>query len=811
MKKDKFITDFDDIPTPRQRMPHLSLEERRLNFKEVELGFTEELALRETSRCLSCRRCIGCGLCLAECDFRAIDYDQKEQYLTLSVNAVVVAGGIESFDARKKPEFGYANYPNVITNIEFERILNANGPFGGIIMRPSDGEIPERIAFIQCVGSRDEGLGANYCSNICCLTTLKQAMQAIDRVKNIEVTIYYRDLRPFTYEGELYYRKARDEYGIKFIPAEVERLDEDPQTDHITVNYRQRENNLTATHDLVVLANGITTSMELKRLSRQIGARLNKYGFFPNSLATPVATAQEGIWLAGSITRPTDLSASLAQASAVAAKVMQSFSQQGLSFDCVAPAEAPSTDQQFHDGTAIFFCRYGIESQFAVDADSLIKSIIPSSKDIVIGDLEYACNTTGKRKIVESLELHRPRKIIIVPCYHSSNHLAMFQRIIAPLGYRADQLSIFDIEPNKSADIETIKQRLMEIVKVSAPQLVSVDRKLPLIPHAAVLGDSLVALKSALDIADQGFEVSLLAFNSQFGEHDQKVFWFVSELDQMLNDWVTRAQQHPRIKIYHQCQLQSWKQIEANHRIEFIAGDQRRSLDVGAIVIAPSARAYQPVEFHYGQQGNVLTQAELAQRLEDQSFSFQKIAMIQCIGSRRPDRPYCSQLCCQSAILNALKLKNKDPKIDIFILHRDIRVYDFEEDNYAEAIEKGIQFIRMDHEPLIEMDHGEFRITAIDDLSKQQILFHADCLVLSNGIIAPEENKLFATLLNLLIGSDGFLGENKNVITKNLSATSGIFIAGLAQSPQRLEDALISAMAIAGKVGLLFHNVNSQF
>ncbi|MDZ7375837.1 MAG: hypothetical protein ONB13_04380 [candidate division KSB1 bacterium] len=811
MKKDKFITDFDDIPTPRQRMPHLPLEERKLNFKEVELGFTEELALRETSRCLSCRRCIGCGLCLAECDFRAIDYDQKEQYLTLSVNAVVVAGGIEPFDARKKPEFGYAYYPNVITNIEFERILNANGPFAGIIMRPSDGEIPERLAFIQCVGSRDEGLGANYCSNICCLTTLKQAIQAIDRVKNIEVTIYYRDLRPFTYEGELFYRKAKDEYGIKFIPAQVERLEEDPQTDRITVHYRQHEKNLAAPHDLVVLASGITTSTELKRLSRQIGARLNKYGFFPNSIATPVATAQEGVWLAGSITRPTDLSSSLAQASAVAARVMQSFSQQGLSFDHIAPPEASSTDQQFQDGTAIFFCRYGIESQFAVDADSLIKSINLSPKDMVISDLEYACNTTGKRKIVESLNLHRPRKIVIAPCYSSTNHLAMFQRLIAPFGYNADQLSIFNIELNKTADTETIKQRLMEIVEVSVPQSIPVGHELPVIPHAAVLGDSLVALQSALDIADQGFEVSLLAFNSQLGKNDQKIFWFVPELDQMLNDLMIRTQQHPRIKIYHHCQLQSWKKIEANHRIEFIADYQQQSLDVGAIVIAPSAQAYQPVEFHYGQQGNVFTQAELAKRLEDQSFSFQKIAMIQCIGSRRPDRPYCSQLCCQSAILNALKLKNKDPKIDIVILHRDIRVYDFEEDNYAEAIEKGVQFIRMEHEPLIEMDHGEFRVTVIDDLSKQQLLFHADCLVLSNGIIAPEENKLFATKLSLPIGADGFLGDNENVIAKDLSDSSGIFIAGFAHSPQRLEDALIRATAIAGKVGLLFRNVDAQF
>ena len=217
MKKDKFITDFDDIPCLRQKMPHLSLDDRKLSFDEVELGFIEEIARKEVTRCLSCRRCIGCGLCLAECDQQAIIYDQTSQNKSIEVDSIVMATGAESFDARRKPEFGYSKFPNVVTNIELERILNANGPFGGILMRPSDGDIPKKIAFIQCVGSRDESIGVSYCSNICCTTALKQAMTAMDKIENLEVTIFYTDIRPFSKNSENYYLQAKNEYNIKLM------------------------------------------------------------------------------------------------------------------------------------------------------------------------------------------------------------------------------------------------------------------------------------------------------------------------------------------------------------------------------------------------------------------------------------------------------------------------------------------------------------------------------------------------------------------------------------------------------------------
>ncbi|MDZ7342722.1 MAG: 4Fe-4S ferredoxin, partial [candidate division KSB1 bacterium] len=303
MKKDKFIADFEDIPSPRQKMPHLSLEERKLNFKEVELGFTEEIALKETSRCLSCRRCIGCGLCLAECDQQAIVYDQKESFVTLEVDSIVVATGAESFDARRKPELGYSYYPNVITSIELERILNANGPFGGILMRPSDGNIPQRIAFIQCVGSRDEDLGLNYCSNICCETALKQAMVMMDRVDGLEITVFFSDMRPFSNHGESTYLKARGEYGIQFLPAKVNRITENPDTNCLQIQYSARGQDMTLEFDLVVLSTGMVATTGTRRLSRLFGFKPNKFGFFPTLPQMPVANSSDQVWLAGAITQ----------------------------------------------------------------------------------------------------------------------------------------------------------------------------------------------------------------------------------------------------------------------------------------------------------------------------------------------------------------------------------------------------------------------------------------------------------------------------------------------------------------------------
>ncbi|UCE07441.1 MAG: FAD-dependent oxidoreductase, partial [bacterium] len=702
MKKDKFITDFVDIPTPRQKMPNLSIEERKLNFKEVELGFTEEIALRETSRCLSCRRCIGCGLCLAECDQQAIVYDQKEEYTTVEFDSIVIATGTETFDARRKPELGYAYYPNVITNIEFERILNANGPFGGIIMRPSDGEIPQRLAFIQCVGSREEGLGVNYCSNICCIAALKQSMTAMDRIEGLEITIFYTDIRPFSKDSEHYYLKAKNQYGIKFVQAKVDQVMENSENSNLTINYSKNGTVETADFDLVILSTGITPSTDIKRLSRQVGARLNKYGFFPSSAEVPVATSGEDIWFAGSMTHPTDLSNSLAQASAVAAKVLQSLTKKEVHLNGKLEHPIKVKERNKSDRVGVFFCRYGLNSQLNIDPDDVIKSIDKSNGDLFIEEVEYGCNTTGKNKIIEAIEKEKLGRVIIAPCYSQQEHLKIFQQLIQSAGLPGERLMIFAVEQqNGGWNTEDVKQKLMDLIKSGEKTIPPEGSEVTITTEAAVIGSSTTALQSALDIAEQGYEVHLLVQESKFADFDRQIFWHIENIDEIIGKLNELVSNHSNITVHKQSQVKKLQGNFGNYELMFSENGDDKLITAGAIVIATGAEMYQAKEFNYGKNKNVITQRELSKLLSEKDFSYRKIVMIQCVGSRQPDHPYCSQICCEQAIKNALKIKQVQPEAEINILHRDIRVYDFEEDNYTEALESGVNFIRMDKAPEI--------------------------------------------------------------------------------------------------------------
>lgn len=805
MKKDKFITDFEDIPTPRQKMPHLSLEERALNFKEVEQGFTEEIAIRETSRCLSCRRCIGCGLCLAECDQQAIVYDQKEEYTTVEVDSVVVATGIETFDAKKKPELGYAYYPNVITNIELERILNANGPFGGIIMRPSDGEIPQRIAFIQCVGSRDEGLGANYCSNICCIAALKQAMTAIDRIEGLVVTIFYTDIRPFSKNSEHTYLTAKNEYGIKFVQTKVNQVREHPDNTNLTVTYSNNGADETADFDLVVLSTGIAPSAGIKRLSRQVGARLNKYGFFPGSAESAVPSPGENVWFAGSLTHPADLSSSLEQASAAATKVVQSLIKKDIQLNGNLESPIKVKERPDSNRVGIFFCRYGLNSQLNIDPDAVIKSIEQSNENFHVAVLEYGCNTTGKHNIIDTIEKQQLGRIVVAPCYAQPEHIKMFQQLIQAAGLSKERLIIFTTEDqNGGWNTEDVKQRIMALIRSKEKMLPVEENEVSIITEAAVIGDSLTALQAAVDIAEQGYKVHLLIPGAGAAWNDQQIFWHVENIRQIIEKLNEQISTQSNIVVHKECHIKNLAGQFGSYELKFSENGQDQTVTVAAIVIATGGESYRPTEFSYAKNKNVITQNELNKLISEQGFAYRKIVMIQCIGSRQPDHPYCSQICCEQAIKNALKIKAALPEAEVTILHRDIRVYDFEEDNYTEAIEQGVNFIRMERVPDIKNENGKFNVAVTNRMTNQLVQLEADLIVLSNGIVPHPDNQNLAETMNISQNNEGFFVEANNISKQLLTKQSGIFVAGLAHSPQRLENSLIQASAVAGKIGVMF-------
>ncbi|MFQ6093023.1 MAG: FAD-dependent oxidoreductase [bacterium] len=803
MKKPKFIPEFKDIPTKRAKMPELSLEERRLNFKEVELGLTEEMAVAEAKRCLSCRRCIGCGLCLAECDQKAIVYDESPATIQLQVGAVILAPGFDEFDANRKSEFGYGRSFNVITSIEFERILSPTGPYGGVVMRPFDGEIPRRIAFVQCVGSREEGIGANYCSNVCCTYALKEAIVAHERIEGLSVTFFHRDIRPLTKGSEEYYRKAKDDLGVEFVRADVTDIKENKESGTVTIAYSDNGTSLSEEFDLVVLSVGLQAPSTARSLSRRTRIKLNKYNFCLVNPFAPLNTSREGVYVAGAFCGPKDISESIAQASGAAGKVA-ALSPKGI----VPPQQEEQGAKPLKNEKAmigVFLCQYGAQTQGNIDLGAL-KTHSQKLPDVTcVGETLYGCLPFGREEITKAVREAGVNKIVIVPCY-SKSHQQQFEEMAQEVGLASDEVTIVDFDKD-SMNIELAKEEITKAVERVRTGEARRKEHPSTVPTVLVLGGGLAGMTAALDVAEQGFDVHLVDKSERLGGNIQGLKYHLGEEDpiEQAKTLVEKVEAHEKIHVHTKSLLKEFEG-EIGHFKTVISSDGKDvTVDHGVLIVATGADLSTPKDHLYGKDKRIVTQIELETLLSPLSSDISHLAsvvMIQCVGSRNKEHPYCSRICCAEAIKNTLKIKEIAPQAQVTILHRDMRAYGFEEDFLTEAEESGVQFIRMDGPPEVS-DKDGLTVSVADRSTKKLVALKADIVVLSTGIVPSEGNPELAQLLGVPLDSNGFFKEADSKLRPVETDRDGIFICGLAHSPQSISETLSQASAAAGKAGLI--------
>jgi heterodisulfide reductase subunit A len=263
-------------------------------------------------------KCIGCGTCQEVCKAGAVQYDEKEKEIELDVGSIILAPGFEEFDPRLKGEYGYGRYSNVVSSIEFERVLSASGPYGGLVLRPSDGKVPRKIAFIQCVGSRDIELGNNYCSSACCMYAIKEAIIAKEHNSNLQCTIFFMDVRAYGKEFDAYYSRAEEECGVSFIRSRASHVEEIQESKNLLVSYVKDGNPKTEEFNLVVLSVGMTPPKHAEQLAKTLGIKLNGYNFCQSETFSPLETSKPGIYVCGAFSSPKDIPESVAQASGAA-------------------------------------------------------------------------------------------------------------------------------------------------------------------------------------------------------------------------------------------------------------------------------------------------------------------------------------------------------------------------------------------------------------------------------------------------------------------------------------------------------------
>ncbi|MGB3342075.1 MAG: FAD-dependent oxidoreductase [bacterium] len=766
-----------------------------------------------------------CRICEDLCEAKAIDFEQKEELTDISVGSIVFAGGSEVFNGKKKREYGFGRYENVVNSIEFERILSASGPFHGHIVRLSDNKEPKRIAFIQCVGSRDEEY--TYCSSVCCMYATKEALIAMEHSPGLECSIFYMDMRAFGKGFDQYYEKAQAS-GVRYIRCRPSAIEEISETQNLIIKYpsdngKQRSEEF----DMVVLSCGLHPSKDLTQVANTLGLQLNKAGFCATKTLAPTRTNKKGIYVCGPCTEPKDIPETVTQSSAAASCVMELLAEKRHSMitEKKYPPEIDVFDQEPRVG--VFICHCGINIGAYVNVPQVLEYTKGLRYVVHAEDNLYTCSQDSQRRIVEMIKEHKLNRIVVASCTPRT-HEPLFRETIREAGlnpYLFEMANIRDqcswIHMNQpEAATEKAKDLVgMSVCKVgclSPLKRVEID----VIQKALVIGGGITGMVSSLSLARQGFEVFLVEKENQLGGHTRNIYYTLEgdDVQAFLKNSIKQVTGHKMIHVFTAAGIKSITGFIGNYETEILlANGEVKKCEHGVVIVATGAQEYKPTEYLYGHDKRVITQRELEKSLVDARSEKQSkdqasdisqlssVVMIQCVGSRDNSCLYCSRRCCSQAIKNTMKLLELNPKVKVFILYRDVRTYGFKEDYYTKARELGVMFTRYDADvkPVVEDNNSSLEVTVFDPILQNNIKIKADLVVLSTGIVPNIANKEVAKMLKVPLNSDGYFLEAHVKLRPVDFATEGIFVAGLAHSPKFISEAVSQAAAAAARASTI--------
>jgi len=769
-----------------------------------------------------------CRLCERFCESKAIEYEQKEKQITITIGAIVLAPGFDEFDAQQIANYGYGLYPNVITSIEFERILSASGPYQGAIVRPSDKTHPKKIAWIQCVGSRDTICGNGYCSSVCCMYATKEAIIAKEHESEIEPTIYYIDIRAQGKGFDTYFERAQKEYGVRYIRSMISRVSERPKTRNLELTYIDEKGGIQEEEfELVILSLGLRPSKSTRELCEKLGVKLNEYGFCATHPFSPLATSKPGIFVCGPFQSPKDIPETIAQASGAAAysAALLSRAKETLNTTKEYPEEIDVSGQEPRIG--VFVCHCGINIGGVVNVPEVAEYARGLEGVVFAMENLYTCSQDAQEKIKEVIKEHKLNRVVVASC-SPRTHEPLFQETIREAGLNKYLFEMANIRDqcswvhmhNKEEATQKAKDQVKMIVAKSR-LLESLEAPIEkVIKKGLIIGGGLAGMTAALNLAQQGFETFLIEKSDTLGGNLKNLYFTITGNDpqELLKNTIKEVEENPLIHVVTNAQIKEITGYVGNFksRIEIAASSsdaKEVELEHGVVIVATGGEESKPEgEYLYGQDKRVITQLELEERLSaphTQLSTLNSIAMIQCVGSRIPERPYCSRICCQDAIKNALHLKEKNPNVEIYILYRDIRTYGFTEEYYRKARQKGIIFIRYDLEnkPEVSMDEGSLKITVTDLFLGKTLVLFPELLVLSSAVI-PRENEQLAKMLKVPLSEGGFFLEAHAKLRPVDFATDGIFLCGMAHFPKTIDETISQAAAAAARASIVIsHDV----
>lgn len=762
-----------------------------------------------------------CRICEAVCKNNAINLKQTAEKKEIQVGAIILSAGLEPFDPKVKKEYRYGEFANVVTSMDYERLLCSTGPYQGEILRASDQKHPHKIAWIQCIGSRRVTPGENsYCSAVCCTYTQKQVIVTKDHDAGAECTIFHNDIRSYGKDFERYYERTANLPGVRFIRSYTSIVREDPETKNVTVRYSTPDEGVKEEEfDMVVLSVGLNPPVGVKSIADKFGIELSPHDFCKIDPVNPMATNRPGIFVSGGFQGPIDIPESVFSASGAGSQVgeLLDYRRGSLAKERIYPPERDVSSEEPRIG--VFVCHCGANIGRIVNVPETVEYCKTLPNVVYAQEQLFSCATNSAKEITDITKEKGLNRVIVAACSPRTLE-PLFRDTVREAGINQYYFEMANIREHNSwvhsKEKEEATQKAKDIIRMSVARARRLEPlpefDLPVDKRALVVGGGIAGMNCALSIANQGHEVHLVEKNTELGGMARKIQSTLDGLDvqEYLRDLIAKVYRHPLIHVYHDAEITDSRGFVGNFVTSVRSEKGFTEIKHGATVLAIGADLYKPDEYLYGEDERVVTHLELEEGIakgDERIINAQSLVMIQCVGCRNAERNYCSRLCCSESVKNALKLKEINPEMDIYILFRDMRTYGLNEDHYRDASNKDVKFIRYEPEdkPLVEPGVAEdgrsvLKVTVTDFILGKKLELDADVIALAAAIVPAAATNEVAGLFKVTLNPDGFFKEAHVKLRPVEFGTDGVYLCGLAHYPKFIQETINQSYGAAGRV-----------
>ena len=756
-----------------------------------------------------------CRACEKFCPAGAIDFAQKEEELKLNVGAIILAPGFKPYDPSRYVTYKYSKYPNVVTSMEFERILSATGPYQGHLQRPSDHKPPKKIAWLQCIGSRDiHRCDHGYCSSVCCMYAIKEAVIAKEHAgEQLECAIFYMDMRTHGKDFERYYNGAREKHGVRFIRSRVPTIEPIHGSEDLLIPYVNDKGEMTEERfDMVVLSVGLEISPESVELAKKLNIELTESQFSKTDTFHPTTTAREGVFVCGAFQGPKDIPQSVIEASSAAleAGILLRDARNSLTRQKEVPQERTKGSKQPRIGVLVCHCGINIAGVVDVKAVRDYARTLPYVE--YAADNLFTCSTDTQDTIAQLIKEKDLNRIVVAACTPKT-HEPLFQETLANAGLNKYLFEMANIRNQDSwvhkEDPEAATEKAKDLVRMAVAKVALMsplrEAEVTITQKALIVGGGISGMAAAKSFSGQGFQVALVERGKRLGGQALHLYktWKGEDIQENLAGLIKSVESDPNIAVHLESELSSVEGFVGNFKSSLRSNGKEEFVEHGIAVLATGAQELKPKEYFYGKDPRVLTSLELDQRLREKDDALKKIktaVFIQCVGSREPERPYCSRVCCTHSVESALQLKELDPDMNVYIMYRDIRTYGEREYLYRKARMAGVLFVQYskDQKPTIRPEEDGLIIEVMDQNLGETIGLKADILTLAAAIVPYRDEKL-AQFFKVPMNEDGFFVEAHAKLGPSEFATDGVFLCGMAHYPKPIDESVAQAQAATSR------------